>query len=310
MPRRRLCRLTDTLLAQRRECVQSGRLQPVHVEFQVSERATNQGQSLGALLAERNLGPNPTFCIFSPLRIRMPNGLNMSRVRIGLLAVAAVLAARTTVAQEIGYLDLTDPLPRERIRSPHSGSGGCGGGAGFTASSEATITLVNLDKGWYLMGEDVTFEVKIQNSGKETIEIPWTPHLGDLEPADATEAYSYVAGTVALNFTDPVSEHSFGIYGNFYGSPALPGSIRELPPGQWALIRARKKIEVFEEWWWNRLKESLPLNVKATASLMLNTVTYFPGQENSSATEKSMCIPLGRKEVAQLDVALWPRESE
>jgi hypothetical protein len=237
----------------------------------------------------------------------------MSRLTIGLYVFATVLGVRATGAQQSNYLDLTDPLPRERIRSPHSGSGGCGGGGGLTASSEATITLVNLDKGWYLMGEEVTFEVKIQNSGKETIEIPWTPHLGDLERADATEAYSYVAGTVALNFTDPVSQHSFGIYGNFYGSPALPGSIRELLPGQWALIRVRKKIEVFEEWWWNRLKEykeSLPLNVKATASLMLNTVTYFPSQENSSATDNSMCIPLRTKNVAQLDVALWPRESK
>ena len=246
------------------------------------------------------------LCVYSLMRIRIP----IMRLEIGLFALAAVLASQWTAAQESNYLDLTDSLPRERVRPPHTGSGGCGGGAGFTANSEATITLVYLDKLSYLMGEDVTFEVKVQNSGKEAIEIPWTPHLGDFEPSDATETYSYVAGAVALNFTDPSSHHRFAIYGNFYGSPSVPGSLRKLQPGQWALIRVRKKIEVFEEWWWRRFKDSQPLNVKASANLWLNKVTYFPSQDNSSATEQSMCIPFPTKEVAQLDVTLWPREQQ
>jgi len=127
---------------------------------------------------------------------------------------------------------------------------------------------------------------------------------------DASETYSYVAGTVALNFTDPISHHRFGIYGNFYGSPSVPGSLRKVRPGQWALIRVRKKIEVFEDWWWTRLKDSQPLNVKASANLLLYKMTYLPSQENSSATEHSMCLPFPTKEVAQFDVTLWPHEQQ
>jgi len=240
----------------------------------------------------------------------MLGGLNMSRLRIGLLAVAAVLAARTTVAQEISYLDLTDPLPRERIRSPRSGSSGCGGGAGFTASSEIIITLLSLDKHSYSMGEEVTFEVKIQNSSRETIEIPWTPHLGDLEPADSTKTYTYLQAVVALKFTDPIASRSFSVFANFYGSPDVPGSTRELLPGQSILVHVRRKIDVYEEWWWRRVKESPPLTVSASANFLLNRVTYSPNETQSSGTDSSRCIPLRTKEANQLEVALWPRKSD
>ena len=246
------------------------------------------------------------LCVYSLMRIRIP----VMRLKIGLFALAWVLASQWTVAQESNYLDLTDPLPREPLRVPQSGSGDCGGGPGFTANSEATITLLYLDKLSYLMGEDVTFEVKVQNSGKEAFEIPWTPHLGDLEPSDATETYSYMAGAVSLNFEDPISHHRFAIFGNFYGSASVPGSLRKLEPGQWALIRVRTKIEVFEDWWSTRPKDSQPLNVTASANLLMSRVTYVPGSENGSATQHSTCVPFPTKEVTQLDVMLWPREQQ
>ena len=41
-------------------------------------------------------------------------------------------------------------------------------------SSEITITLLSIDKRSYSVGGEVTFEVKIQNSGNEVIEIPWS----------------------------------------------------------------------------------------------------------------------------------------
>jgi hypothetical protein len=235
----------------------------------------------------------------------------MKRLRIGLFAGAGVLAAGTTLPQEITYLDLIDPLPRERVHSPQ---GGIGGGecvfSGSSPTSDATITLVTLDKGQYSIGEDVTFEAKIQNSGKEKIEMPWTPHLGDLEPADSTKSYAYLQGAVALKFTDPIASRSFSVYANFYGSPDVPGSTRELLPGQSILVRVRRKIDVYEEWWWRRVKESPPLTVNASANFLLNRVTYSPNETQSSGTDISRCTPLRTTEANQLEVALWPRKSD
>jgi hypothetical protein len=160
------------------------------------------------------------------------------------------------------------------------------------------------------MGEDVTFEVKIQNSGKEKIEIPWTPHLGDLEPADSSRPYTYLHATVVLKFTDPIADRSFGVYADSYGSTDVPGSTRELPPGQSILVRARRKLDAYEEWWWKRIKESPPLAVQASASFMLNRVTYSPDETQGSSTDSSSCIPVQTKEANQREVALWPRKSE
>jgi hypothetical protein len=107
-------------------------------------------------------------------------------VRIVMLAGAAFLAASVVAAQEIGWLDLTDLHPRDRIRAPHTVGAECGGGSGFTPNNEITITLESLDKASYSLGEEVTYEVKVQNSGKTPIEIPWTPHSSELEPTGST----------------------------------------------------------------------------------------------------------------------------
>jgi hypothetical protein len=237
-------------------------------------------------------------------------GLTVNRVRIGLLAGAAILAANAAVAQEIGWLDLIDSHPRERIRAPHGLSLGCGGGSGFAPSVESTITLVSLDKVSYSLGEEVTYEVKIQNSGKETIEIPWTPHSGDLEPADASKSYTYLHAAISLNFTEADSNRTFSLYANSYGSSEVTGTTRKLMPGEWTFVRARQKLETHEEWWWTKIKDSAPLNVRASASLMLNKVTYSTGEKTDSAMDHYVCIPVNTKLGPPSDVVLWPAKLE
>ena len=229
---------------------------------------------------------------------------------MGQVAGAAFLVASAAIAQEIGWLDLTDLHPRERIRTPHAGSFGCGGGAGFEPTLETDITLVYLDKTSYSIGEEVTYEVKIKNTGKEPLEIPWTPHLGDLEPSESSQPYTYLHAAISLNFTEPDSNRSFSIHAHSYGSSDVAGTTRKLPPDQWIFVRARQKLECYEEWWWTKIKDSSPLTVKVSASLMLNKVTYFPGEKNEDAVDRSVCIPLRTKLGAPSDVALWPRRTE
>jgi hypothetical protein len=212
-----------------------------------------------------------------------------------------MFAAWTMLAQDIGYLDLTDPFPRQAVRSArHFEAGTCSP----AASPETTVTLMRLDKDSYAMGEQVTFEVKIENSGKETIEIPWTPHLGDLEPLDAMQSYSYRSAAVVLALTIPESGHYLDLSSFSYGSLDLPGSTRELQPGRWLLVKARGKIDA-DNWWSEKFKESTPLNVKATAALVLSATTYSPDGKGGSAVQK--CLPMNRKTANQLDVTLWPR---
>ena len=228
---------------------------------------------------------------------------------MGQLGGVAFLVASATLAQEIGWLDLTDLHPRDRIRTPHAGSGECGGGAGFEPTLSASITLTHLDKPSYSAGEEVTYEVKIQNTGKEPIEIPWTPHLGDLEPADSSQSYAYLHAAISLDFAEPVSNRSLSIYANSYGASNVAGTTRQLLPGELVFVRARQELDIYEEWWQSKIVESSPLNVKVSANLMLNKVTYSPGEKSDAAIDQSVCIPLRTTLGAPLDAALLPAKS-
>ena len=65
---------------------------------------------------------------------------------------------------------------------------------------QVTATLLSLDRTIYPLGEQVTFEHKIQNTGKDPVIVPWTPNLGDLEPIDPNASYEYRVGVVVLTF--------------------------------------------------------------------------------------------------------------
>ena len=97
----------------------------------------------------------------------------MRCARLGMVATGVVLAASTILAQEVGYLDLTDPVHRQRIHSPNGGGTGgfCGGGGSdSSAIPEITVVLVSIDKRAYSIGEEVTFEVRIENTGRYSID--------------------------------------------------------------------------------------------------------------------------------------------
>jgi uncharacterized repeat protein (TIGR01451 family) len=224
-----------------------------------------------------------------------------------LIAGAALMVARTAFTQEIGWLDLTDLHPRERIRSPHAVGGECGGSASFDSSPSVDVTLMYLDKTSYSLGEEVTYEVKIQNTGKVPIEIPWTVHLGDLEPADPSEAYTYLHATVSLDFVEADSNRSFSIYANSYGAANIAGTTRKLLPGESAFVRARQKLDSYEEWWQKKINDSSGVNVIVSADLLLNKVIYSPGEKTDDATDHSVCVQLFRAKAGRaFDIMLLP----
>ena len=236
--------------------------------------------------------------------------MSVRNAKFALVAAGIALAALGLFAQDVGYLDLADPALLGRIRSPNGGTGGFCGSSESSGNPEVTLTLDSLDKRAYSIGEEVTFEIRVENTGKETIEIPWTPGLGELEPGDPTKSYTYRTAAFVLTFTDPGSHRSFSIQGYAYGSKDVPGTIRELRSSQSVLIRARRRLEIYEDWWGKRVNEVQPLPLKASPGLMLNSVTYSPSERGVSASENSSCIPLSPKKANEVDVALWPRGSE
>lgn len=207
------------------------------------------------------------------------------------------------LAQEIGYTDLTDNIFRERSRQTRTMGGGCSGDPHTApdARSQVTVTVISLDKTRYRIGEEVTFEIKVMNSGKETIVVPWTPHLGDLEPADTRSSYKYRVGVVLLLFRDPEGVQ-FPISESLYGSLNVAGTLRELSAGEWFIVRGRKRLEPYDQNWGKKeLRES---------GIVVATVSGFYRQDRGAYSPKDggsdsqWCIPLPSQKANQIDVVV------
>jgi len=206
-------------------------------------------------------------------------------------------------AQEIGYIDLTDNIFRESSRQVRVGGGGCGGTSDPThnSQSEVTVTLVSLDKLHYQLGEEAIFEIKVLNSGKEKIVIPWTPHLGDLEPTDTNASYKYRVGVIVLLLRDPEGM-DLDISDSLYGSGKVPGSFRELFPGQWFTVKGKKKIELHGQNWGNKEFNDVGfVDTKVSAFFRQDRGAYSP---RNGGTVNQQCIPLRYREANQLNITV------
>jgi hypothetical protein len=47
------------------------------------------------------------------------------------------------------------------------------------------------------------------------------------------------------------------------------------------LIRARKRIETYDDWWVKRVQEVQPLALKVSPGLMVNEMTYLPSEKKN-----------------------------
>jgi len=218
-----------------------------------------------------------------------------------------LLFVPSIAAQEIGYLDLSDNNFRERSRQTRSVGGGCGGTSHSVPEShplEVIATIVSLDKMRYRIGEEVTFEIKILNSGKRTLIVPWTPHLGDLEPADSRSSYKYRVGVVVLSFSDPEGKE-FSVSESLYGSSSVSGSLRELSPGEWFTVRGRKTVEfVGHNWGQKEFQDSGFVEAKVTGFYRQDNGTYSP---NNGGKDTQWCIPFPCQRGNQIDVTIEQR---
>jgi hypothetical protein len=181
-----------------------------------------------------------------------------------LLAIP-LLFSTGAIAQEVGYLDLTGVTPRTNLRYPPSPPpkvncknlvcSGIGGGFASTAIAcgfgrrddpraiQTTVTW--FDRVDYHIDDDIEFEIKLENTGSETMLIPWTPHLADLQPADDSKAFDSLELDLNLDIKrDPIAiTLPLTI---LYGSKETANTVVELHPGEWVRLRSSVKLVVYE----------------------------------------------------------------
>lgn len=225
------------------------------------------------------------------------------RISIRILLLCILFLGQRCAAQEVGSLDITTVIPKERIHQPEGEGGGSCGSAEHVYYPEVLVRLISLDNTHYGLGESVTFEVKIQNVGKEPIILPWSPELANLEPQEQFASYSYRQGTISLDFR--VRDRQFSIFSHLYGSPAVLGSMKEVLPGQWVMVRASPKLVIYDDWISNEFAYSDMLTSQVNAGLMLNEVEFLLRGKDGKPAERSSCIMLRTQRANQLQAMIF-----
>lgn len=171
-------------------------------------------------------------------------------------ASATAIQHQQTQGQEIAYLDLSNVNARTELRHPPVPKTECAlhhmcGFFSGSAAPEAIFdehkralrtTLTWMDKAEYKDGDRAQFEATVENVGEVPIDIPWTPHLADLQPADDIaefQAYSFGISIElrALNHDSTQIGHVI-----LFGSPDQEETMLTLNPGQRVRIKALTTI--------------------------------------------------------------------
>ncbi len=207
------------------------------------------------------------------------------------LILGTVLLSGFAGAQEVAYLDLIGVTPRVELRHPPapppkcdsnqvctgSGGGSVGIGCGGVAATEKRAlrtSLTWLDRLEYNDGDTAEIEARIENVGEVPMQIPWTPHLADLQPAEETskfQAFNLLLG-LFLRWGDGNSTSLGWIH--LYGVPDQKETILTLLPGEWVRVRGPIRIELN-----HRDGFALPkpgVDQTATAEFELQQVQYAP----------------------------------
>ena len=184
----------------------------------------------------------------------------MQRIRrlnpIRWLGVVIALALGTSiacVAQEVGFIDFTQIVARTELQHPAPRSDDASERRGGTAAihecgpraTEAgalRTTLIWLDRSEYAVGDHEEFEVRIQNVGSVQIEFPFSPHLADLQPADASQKFGYSSAKVELWIGGTNWDANTGGTVTLYGADQHPGTILTMRPGEWIRIIGKGTI--------------------------------------------------------------------
>jgi len=158
------------------------------------------------------------------------------------LALALVLCA-TTLAQEVAFLDLTTIEARTDLRSPEATSTVTGPRGSIHSEAPCydsthyagavRTKLVSLDSTHYEVGDEPKFEVTVENVGTAPVKIPFSPHLADLQPKDATQKFAY--NELRLELWIAAGEDwraNTGGSVSLYGTDDRMGTMLTLSPGE------------------------------------------------------------------------------
>lgn len=164
---------------------------------------------------------------------------------------ALLICCPVLSAQEVRYIDLTAVEQRTELRyppAPPCQNGICGGYGGGSVGDGAPDIRDPHALGVYLTHRTATqidpsqpfqLELKVVNTGKAPIEVPVSPHLSDLQPADDSVPFHYLSIALVVSV---VEDSRSSVRVELYGSKRHEQTILTLQPGEWIRVTANVKL--------------------------------------------------------------------
>lgn len=184
----------------------------------------------------------------------MPTASHSRRTSPLVTAFAAVVILGAHCAAQEVAVDVTTVAPRLEFRHSaapndvdiHNSAKGdvyenviCGRAAPSGAALRAT--LLSLDRGQYRSGEEVKFDVRIENVGAVPIRLPLSPHRADFQPAHRRK-FAYFDMVVAVRITgDRWFAEAWGDT-RLYGTEDHAGTMLTLLPHEWLRVIGKGKV--------------------------------------------------------------------
>ncbi len=213
---------------------------------------------------------------------------------VTLFALAAITVEAR--AQEVAYVDVTNVIQRtqRRVPPPPEGTNGgfvggavgdCGIGNRDPRALRTTLTWLNALR--YQAGDPIAFEAKIENVGKVPIAVAVSPHLSDLQPADAALQFAYSEIGIQVALRNGAVSLSYVM---LYGNEEHPGTLARLQPGEWIRVRAQGILDGLEQHLASFSGNEQTLEM-ANARIWLHQSKFLPHPGGSSTNSEGVCIP-------------------
>jgi len=193
--------------------------------------------------------------------------------------------------EEIRYIDLTVVQQRTELRHPPAPLVNCEEGAPCTSGGYGGVAIGDGAPDWrdphalgiYLVRVSPTdvdpakpfeAEFRVLNTGRAPIDLPVSPHLSDLQPSDASLAFSYFSLALVIRIAREAEGPDIFSLGfvELYGSPDHNGTMVALRPGEWIRVKANVKLQL-RSW----PLEPVPARLRGEFWLRKNTFTPRPG---------------------------------
>ena len=234
------------------------------------------------------------------------------RLNLALATVTALLAS--CFAQEVAFVDLTAIEARVDLRRPKATSGEMTGGHSGTQSTEycdnsahkmgaLKTSLISLDRTYYQVGDEPRFEVTLQNTGSETIRIPVSPHLADLQPEDPAKAFAYHELLIDLSISsgDRWSTNQGGT-ASLYGDDDHANTMLSLQPGEWVHVIAKGNIRIDDELL-ELIRSSSPADRAYAETSLFREETMLTSTQ-SATVAREICVAQTHEQTVPIQLVL------